>query len=258
MLVFHLSIHNKDMSEKIYKLSPSDFAFLYRECKRCYCLKVKEGKYRPFQPMPSIFNVIDGAMKRAFEGTYTDGTPKVYEDRLLLSEIDEDLPKARVFESNLRVQSEVAQFSDLGVGIYVAGEIDTLMIYPDEDNCYGVGDGKTSAIKPEYVDMYSRQLHGYAWALSKPAPGRPKRGPVKHLGLLVYEPDLGFFPTGDGQANLMGHLSWMEVPVDSKAFGAFLKEVAALLATDELPPAGKSCSYCRFLKANGVDIPFED
>ena len=55
------------MSE-IFKLSPSDFGFLYDECKRCFYLKVKHKFNRPRSIMPSIFIKIDGIMKDYFEG----------------------------------------------------------------------------------------------------------------------------------------------------------------------------------------------
>lgn len=241
---------------QIYKLSPSDFAFLYKECKRCYYQKIRDGKYRPYQPMPSIFNTIDKAMKVAFEGGLDEqGQIREYEDRPFLNQIDPDLPHARVFESNLKVQSDAILFEDINVAVYVAGEMDTLLIY--EDGSYGVGDGKSTAVKPEYVDLYSHQLHAYAFALSRPGAGKPKRTPVKHLGLLIFDPSLGFFPSGDAKATLHGHLKWLEVPIDSSKFKKFLKEIATLLSTEELPKSGARCSYCRYLSQNGIEIDFE-
>jgi hypothetical protein len=47
-----------------WKLSPSDFAFLWEECQRCFYLKVVRQFYRPWSPMPKIFTKIDGIMKR--------------------------------------------------------------------------------------------------------------------------------------------------------------------------------------------------
>lgn len=38
-----------------WKLSPSDFAFLWEECKRCFYLKVVNGIQRPPLIMPKIF-----------------------------------------------------------------------------------------------------------------------------------------------------------------------------------------------------------
>lgn len=43
----------------MYKLSPSDFAYLYEECKHCYYLKVRRGIERPKGVFPAIFGAIN-------------------------------------------------------------------------------------------------------------------------------------------------------------------------------------------------------
>lgn len=54
-----------------FRLAPSDFAFLWEECKRCFYLKAHGQLYRPRAPFPSIFGTIDVAMKRHFQGLRT-------------------------------------------------------------------------------------------------------------------------------------------------------------------------------------------
>src|SRR5437870_12376527 len=51
-----------------YKLSPSDFAFLWEDCKRCFYQKVVHGVAQPRTPMPKIFIQID-----SFQKAYTPG-----------------------------------------------------------------------------------------------------------------------------------------------------------------------------------------
>ena len=62
---------------KLFKLSPSDFGFLYDECKRCFYLKVKHNFTRPRGIMPSIFIKIDGIMKDYFEGFKKTGLANI-------------------------------------------------------------------------------------------------------------------------------------------------------------------------------------
>ena len=50
-------------SDQNWKLSPSDFAFVWRECKRCFYLRVAKGFQRPRPIMPKIFTLIDAKMK---------------------------------------------------------------------------------------------------------------------------------------------------------------------------------------------------
>jgi len=49
-------------------LAPSDFAFLWDECPRCFYLKVVRKEGRPRTPFPSVFGSIDRAMKSFYMG----------------------------------------------------------------------------------------------------------------------------------------------------------------------------------------------
>lgn len=55
-----------------FRLAPSDFAFLFDECKRCFYLKVHRKLARPRAPFPTIFGTIDTAMKKHFRGLRTE------------------------------------------------------------------------------------------------------------------------------------------------------------------------------------------
>ncbi len=50
------------------KLSPSDFAYLYEECKRCYWMKVHDQVMRPQMPMPGIFSAINTRLQGTLVG----------------------------------------------------------------------------------------------------------------------------------------------------------------------------------------------
>ena len=59
-----------------FRVAPSDFAFLWEECKRCFYLKVHKKLSRPRAPFPSVFGTIDLSMKRCLRGlTTTDVIP---------------------------------------------------------------------------------------------------------------------------------------------------------------------------------------
>ena len=63
----------------IFKLSPSDFGFLYDECKRCFYLKVKHGFNRPRRSCP-YFIKGDSIMKDHLKENhqkYLDTLPEV-------------------------------------------------------------------------------------------------------------------------------------------------------------------------------------
>lgn len=76
-------------SPRSYRLAPSDFAFLWEECKRCFYLKVHGQLYRPRAPFPTIFGAIDVAMKRHFRGLRTtDLIPEMPAGTFLCEERD--------------------------------------------------------------------------------------------------------------------------------------------------------------------------
>lgn len=64
--------HNTVLIEclnRMYKLSPSDFAYLYEECKHCYYQKVKGFvKELPSISMPGVFSKMNSFLQNAIMG----------------------------------------------------------------------------------------------------------------------------------------------------------------------------------------------
>lgn len=216
---------------KTFKLSPSDFAFLWKECKRCYWLKYAKGIPRPFTPMAKIFNTIDGGMQAFFQDK-------------VLSEIDSSLPNIKIIAKNTSCTSEAIPFKDLGAQVYVHGKTDGIAKDLDTDG-YVIVDYKTSVPKPEHMLIYAAQLHSYAFAFSKAAENATSLTPVTRLGLLAYEPKV--FNVDGTDAQLKGNITWIEMEMDKKWFKNMLREVAELLMQPEPPEAGTDCSFCKYL-----------
>ncbi len=218
------------MSRNSYKLSPSDFGFLWEECKRCFYLKVARGFDRPSQPFPNVFNVIDRQMKACFEGARSEnmapGTPPgiiAYRDEW--------------------VQSVPLELPGRGATCFIRGIFDTVVKL--DDGGYSVIDFKTTELKPGLARRYSRQLHAYAVALEHAASGNLSAGPVSSLGLLVYSPT-AFAKEGAGGAALKGNLTWVEIERDDGAFREFLDGVLGVLESPEPPAPDPKCGMCRY------------
>ena len=71
-----------------WKLSPSDFAFLYEECSRCFYLKIARDYQRPRGPFPKIFTIIDGLMNDTGIGIAPEDIPKAL---TRFGQVDSDL-----------------------------------------------------------------------------------------------------------------------------------------------------------------------
>jgi hypothetical protein len=159
------------------------------------------------------------------------------------SAIDPSLPPGRVMLEARSVESDLIEVPGSQARCYLSGKFDKLLAF--DDGTYGVVDFKTSDPKPEHVAFYSRQLHAYAFALERPAPGKLGLRPITLLGLLSVTPR-SMELAADGRVSLLGSPTWQEVPRDDGGFLAFLGEVVALLERPEPPAPAEKCEYCRY------------
>lgn len=218
------------MPNKNWVLSPSDFAFLWEECKRCFYLKIVSGFRRPGGPMPKIFNIIDQQMKVHFTGKRT-------------SDVVPALPSGILDPSGSWVQSTPLAIPRHSSTCVLRGKLDSIVKF--DDGTYGVIDFKTSATNAEQVPLYGRQLNAYALALENAAPGNLALKPITKLGLVVFEPR-NFSGTHDTQAALTGGLSWVEAPRNEPAFLDFLAEVLDVLEQPNPPGGSPACEWCQY------------
>ena len=213
-----------------WRLSPSDFAFLWEECRRCFYLKVVRRFDRPRAQMPGIFAKIDSMMKRYF-------------DALTTADIALALPSGTVEFSDKLVESRPVVFPGHESTCFIRGKFDTVVRF--DDGSYGVIDFKTSGAKGGQGQRYSRQLHSYAYALENPAPGRLHLAPVSRLGLLCVEP-VEMLSYGEGSYAYRSEPAWIDCPKDDGAFMEFLREVLDVLDAPEPPQAGPDCRWCQY------------
>ncbi len=225
---------HKAMAGHNWRLSPSDFAFLWEECKCCFYLKLVHDFPRPRSVMPKIFTVIDSEMKKCFSGKRTET-------------IAPGLPAGTIQHGEKWVESAPIALQDRASQCHIRGKSDTVVAF--DDGTYGVIDFKTSSTKEEHLPLYGRQLHAYAHALENAAPGRFALRPVRKLGLLVFGPET-FSTDGNGRVSLVGPLRWMEIPRYEPGFFDFLKEVVSLLDQPSPPAPGAACDWCQYREAS--------
>jgi len=234
---------------RVYRLSPSDFAFLWKECKRCFYLKAHGLLYRPRSPFPSIFNKIDLGMKEFFSAKRTESVlPNMPRGEFLCEEED------------AWVESEVLDL-DRESMLFIRGKIDCLLL--NDDQTYSIIDFKTSDID-KHLQTYSRQLHAYALALEHPSKNCELIGNrVSNMGLVVYEPaTFGFSRVADEKgdnavANLTGYCKYHPIKRDDAGFTRFLHDVLDVLEGD-LPKHTSDCPCCSYLRSaekNGYTRP---
>jgi len=214
-----------------YRLSPSDFAFLYEGCKRCFYLKVVNNITQPSTPLPSIFSKIAGLLKDYYAGKNT-------------KELHADLPPGTVDYGEKNVQSKDIQFPNHKVACFIRGRFDIAIRF--EDGTYGVVDFKTGHPNDEYVPLYSRQLHAYAYALENAAPRALALSPITKMGL-VY-----FYPSRIEQNNIErlfyeAEIKWVEIQKDNERFLEFIEQVLGVLESPSPPASSPDCKWCKYV-----------
>jgi hypothetical protein len=217
------------------RLSPSDFAFLWEQCKRCFHLKIVHGIRQPSMPMAGIFKKLEALQMAFFEGRRTT----------------EVVPGMRpgVFRCGER-SVESAPIEEEGrPSCYLYGKTDSLIEF--DDGSWGILDFKTTTIGPDKAQTYSRQLHAYAHAFENPAAtprilkeAAPRLEPISALGLLCFEPT-ELARDASGKLSFSGAAQWIEIPRDRKAFRTFVSEAAGVLG-GEAPPPSPSCDWCAY------------
>jgi len=213
-----------------YKLSPSDLTFLYEGCKRCFYLKMVNNIPQPSIPLPSIFGRIAGLLKNHYTGKHT-------------RELHVALPPGIVNYGEKYVKSEIIQSPNRQVTCFISGRFDIVVNF--EDGTYGVIDFKTGNPKEEYVDLYSRQLHAYAYALEHAVPGALTLFPVTKMGLLY------FYPSSTNQQRVErlsyeAEITWTEIEKNEQGFLKFIEEVLGVLDSPKAPEPSPSCQWCEY------------
>lgn len=206
----------------MYKLSPSDFAFLYEECKLCYYLKVKEGIYQPSMPMPGVFSAINSRLQSTLIGKD-------------LKAFSKELPEGKVEIQEGWVDSKTIP----GTSLYIKGKYDLLARRPDGTSL--LVDLKISQPNEDKIDKYKYQLAAYKYALENPATGMTRE--VSKTGLLIFYPDK--VSIKNEEALLSFPPKWLEIPWDEKGFLKFMKEIDELLA-GPAPEESKDCKWCQY------------
>lgn len=206
----------------MYKLSPSDFAYLYEECKLCYCLKIKDNIYQPSMPMPGVFSAINTRLQGDLVGKS-------------LKDISKELPAGEVVMQEGWVESEVVPETN----VYIKGKYDLLV--KNQDGTHTLIDLKISQPAVDKIEKYKTQLGAYKYALEHPRNGEPIK--ISMLGLLIFYPDTVEFQ--DGIAKLSFPPKWLEIPCDEAGLLSFAKDVDKLLA-GPLPEEGENCKWCKY------------
>ena len=209
----------------MYKLSPSDFAYIYEECKHCFYLKIKEGISRPSMPFPGVFSALNTRIQGSLVGKN-------------LKTLSSNLPDCEVEKQEGFVESIVIP----NTSCYIKGKYDLLCKNPD--STYTLVDLKISQPDEEKIEKYKTQLTAYKFSLENPKVEKPIK--IKRMGLLIFYPDTLSFENNTVDINFPP--KWMEIPADDERFVSFIKEIDDLL-NGPIPEENPECGFCKYTKS---------
>jgi CRISPR/Cas system-associated exonuclease Cas4 (RecB family) len=213
----------------MYKLSPSDFAYLYEDCKLCYWLKVKHS----IQPPPGIFPGVFSSMNSMVQGQMVGHS---------LKDFGKSLPDIEVIKQEGFVLSKPVP----GTSVFISGKYDLLC--KNKDGTYTMIDLKISKPEVGKIEKYKTQLGSYKFALENPAKGESYK--ITKLALLIFYPEKVKFNKEGAIIDFPA--KWFEIPIDEKSFISFIKEVDKLLKGDA-PKESETCGLCKY-RHHGEDI----
>lgn len=216
----------------MYKLSPSDFAYLYEECKHCYYLKIKYGITQPSMPMPGVFSALNTRIQGSLVGKN-------------LTVLSPTLPNCQVVSQEGFVES--IPIPD--TSCFIKGKYDLLC--QNSDGTHTLVDLKISQADVGKIEKYKTQLTAYKYAMENPKNTRPIK--ITKMGLLIFYPDTVSFENESVKVDFPP--KWLEIPADDLGFVNFIREVDKLLA-GSIPESNPECKWCKYLKENKE--PIED
>ncbi len=214
--------------QKIYKISPSDFAYLYEDCKHCYYLKIKHGITQPSMPMPGVFGAINTRVQNSLIGHD-------------LSSLSPHLPQGKVIKQEGFVESAVVP----GTHLYIKGKYDLLVEKPDGNHL--LIDFKLSQPQNQKVEKYKTQLFAYKYALEHPKRDIPIV--ISQLGLIIMYPNK--VTIQDHIVSVQFPPVYLEVPIDETDFFSYIQKVNILLS-GPIPPENPDCKWCQYRKTNSL------
>lgn len=223
----------------MYKLSPSDFRYLWEDCKHCFYQKVKYGITLPSIGLPGVFSKMNSLLQDRIQG-------------MDLRDINPALPSGIVeVKEGFLKSAAIPPANDC----FISGRFD--IVSKLKDGTHAVIDFKISDPKEEKIQKFKHQLHAYKFALENPSFGPKKK--ISKMGVVVIAPNSIEF--SGGGIIFKSSPVWFEIAEDMGNFFGFISEVSSLL-NGPLPQTNQNCAWCKYRLCypqpqNQVnDIPF--
>jgi hypothetical protein len=207
---------------KLYKISPSDFAYLWNDCRHCYYQKVKNG-ITYSSPFPAMFGKINGLLQTSIMG-------------MNLQDVHPKLPKGIITIQEGYMRSKQIP----GTNVFLSGRFDILSKL--EDDTYALIDFKITTPDEEKIfKKYTSQLHAYKFALENPLEGEPIK--ISKMGAVSINPEE--MKLKDGKIIFTTTPAYHPIKEDMDSFFKLVREISEVLEGEE-PLPSPTCPLCSY------------
>ena len=210
---------------KIFNFSPSEFAFGYAGCKRCY-YDQKVNNIKVSLPFPSVFSKLDILQKNF----YHDKSSDLLGGKIASGVIKTDYSRTQ--------KSKILQ-DNKGRKFQLKGRIDAYVKHKDS---FSIIDFKVTDIDEKKIDTYATQLLAYAIMFDQPDEGFLKLNPIKDLGIFCFEPDT--MVNHQNVPNFKMKTQFYLIKRDDKRMFEFITTVIDMLEGKN-PTSKEKCSICK-------------
>ena len=210
---------------KIFNFSPSEFAFGYAGCKRCY-YDQKVNNIKVSLPFPSVFSKLDILQKNFYHDKSSDLLGRKIASGVIKTDYSRT-QKSKILQDNK------------GRKFQLKGRIDAYVKHKDS---FSIIDFKVTDIDEKKIDTYATQLLAYAIMFDQPDEGFLKLNPIKDLGIFCFEPDT--MVDHQNAPNFKMKTQFYLIERDDKKMFEFITMVIDML-DGKSPNSKEKCSMCK-------------
>ena len=218
------------IENRIFNFSPSEFAFGFENCQKCYYDKKVHG-IEIKVPFPSIFSKFDSLQKNYYQTKSSKLISQYLEDGEIIANYNKMLRSEILYDNKKRPFT-------------MSGKIDG---YIKHKNSFTLVDFKTTAINEKKIDTYTTQLQSYALMLQKPRKDSLKLNPIKKLGIFCFDPS-SISTTNGKDCSINMNTKWYEIKKDDQNIIKYISGILEVLNSKETPRENPNCGICNFRK----------
>lgn len=220
---------------------------LFTECPRCFYVDNKLGTARPPGFPFNLNSAVDALLKKEFDIHRAHGEKHPLMKHYKLDAIPFAHPQLDVWRENFKG----IEHKHAATGFTVSGAVDDIWVNPNGelivvDYKSTSKDAKIEALDQDWHDGYKRQMEVYQWLL------RQNGFTVSDTGYFVYANATKDREAFDAKLEFditliayKGNANWIE---------GTLADIKTCLDSEQIPPMGDGCDYCRYREAAGVAL----